>query len=150
MAVTGDRATGINSMPTTKPTLQTSARPAGPTLFDFDGPDAEAMFLSCPVSNDESQTEDLIICRTSAAVPESIQNESHTTDPIATPPSRPPRKIGHGKLVNNRLSWKPGDPFGQSAIATTHPFAWERMMKSAALTAVSGLVFVWLLKALFA
>lgn len=61
-----------------------------------------------------------------------------------------PKQIGHGRLVPSRLTWKPGDPFGQDRERPAVRFRWEVMLTSACITAACGLVCVWLLHTLFA
>ncbi len=61
-----------------------------------------------------------------------------------------PRKIGRGRLVPVRLSWKPGDPFATPPKRKQRQFRWEVMLTSACITAACGLVCVWLLKTLLA
>ncbi len=65
-------------------------------------------------------------------------------------PGMAPRRIGKGKLVQSRLTWKPGDPFGVSKDTPALRFRWELMLTSASLTAACGLVCVWLLHSIFA
>lgn len=61
-------------------------------------------------------------------------------------PGHPPRRIGRGLLVPARLTWKPGDPFGGEGEHAAESFRWDAMLTSACVTAVSGLVFIWLLR----
>ncbi|MFH1418565.1 MAG: hypothetical protein ABII12_09815 [Planctomycetota bacterium] len=61
-----------------------------------------------------------------------------------------PRRIGRGRLVPARLTWKPGDPFAASAQEVKYSFRWELMLTAACVTAVCGLGCVWLLRTLLA
>lgn len=61
-----------------------------------------------------------------------------------------PRKIGRGRLVPVRLSWKPGDPFATPPKRKRRQFRWDVMLTSACITAACGLVCVWLLRTLLA
>ncbi len=56
-----------------------------------------------------------------------------------------PKRIGRGTLVRARLTWKPGDPFGDSEEQSGSVFRWELMLASACVTAACGLFCVWLL-----
>ncbi len=57
-----------------------------------------------------------------------------------------PKRIGSGRLVPARLTWKPGDPFATPSRPKRAPFRWELMLTSACITAVCGLGCVWLLR----
>lgn len=117
---------------------------------------------------DESETEDIVLVREPAAVKRMASDgldctveksrrsdacdddragpsssESFVVDHVT--PKRPPKRIGNGKLVSTRVQWRPGDPFGQAARAPARSFEWNRMVKSACVTAVCGLILVWLL-----
>lgn len=65
-------------------------------------------------------------------------------------PGKTPDRIGHGKLVAARLTWKPGDPFGDGRRRSVERFSWESMLTSACLTAACGLLCVWLLHSILA
>lgn len=76
----------------------------------------------------------------------------------SAPPSTMPRKlpdtpkrIGDGKLVQSRLTWKPGDPFAEGARPAGMPgrFRWELMLSTACGTAVFGLAFFWIMRMVF-
>jgi len=56
-----------------------------------------------------------------------------------------PERIGRGKLVPTRLTWKPGDPFRDGHKRSAERFSWEAMLTSACITAACGLLCVWLL-----
>ncbi|MFO0973281.1 MAG: hypothetical protein U1A27_07575 [Phycisphaerae bacterium] len=58
----------------------------------------------------------------------------------------PPARIGRGSLTAQRVSWKPGDPFG--ATAPRARFRWDLMLSTACGTAACGLVGIWLLRTL--
>lgn len=58
-----------------------------------------------------------------------------------------PKRIGSGALVPAKLTWMPKDPFGSGVKEKpVSRFRWELMLTAASLTAVGGLVVVWLLK----
>ncbi len=65
-------------------------------------------------------------------------------------PSVVPRRIGRGRLVPARLTWKPGDPFAGETQESRINFRWELMLTAACVTAVCGLSCVWLLRTLLA
>jgi len=129
--------------------------------------------------DDESATEDLILCQPSvgqAAKPYDSRKSTRSArrnvtrprskgdhGPMPELPPRgdiarlgskrqgaAPKQIGRGKLVPARLTWKPGDPFGQGCERKPDRFRWELMLTSACITAASGLICVWLLHSLFA
>lgn len=62
-----------------------------------------------------------------------------------------PKRIGDGKLVQTRLTWKPGDPFADAARSAGMPgrFRWELMLSTACGTAVFGLAFFWIMRMVF-
>ena len=131
------------------------------------------------VVDDESATEDLILCQPpvgQAAKPYDSRKSTRSAQrgvtrprskgdrgPMPELPARgdiarlgtkrqaaAPKQIGRGKLVPARLTWKPGDPFGQDCERRPDRFRWELMLTSACITAASGLICVWLLHSLFA
>ncbi len=57
-----------------------------------------------------------------------------------------PKRIGSGRLVPSRLTWKPKDPFADVKPKTRH-FRWEIMLTTACGTAVCGMGAIWLLRA---
>lgn len=61
-----------------------------------------------------------------------------------------PKRIGQGTLVRTRLTWKPGDPFGDIGEKPGSEFRWELMLASACVTAACGLFCVWLLHSILA
>lgn len=61
-----------------------------------------------------------------------------------------PKRIGSGRLVPARLTWKPRDPFAVDAKPRVDHFRWDVMLTSACITAVFGLGCVWLLRTLLA
>jgi hypothetical protein len=65
-------------------------------------------------------------------------------------PGLAPRRIGSGRLVPTRLTWKPGDPFADAPRRARRRFRWEMMLTSACITAACGLCCVWLLRTLLA
>ena len=65
-------------------------------------------------------------------------------------PGKTPDRIGQGKLVSARLTWKPGDPFGDGKARPVARFSWESMLTSACITAACGLLCVWLLHSILA
>jgi hypothetical protein len=107
---------------------------------------------------DASETEDIVLVRPPMPVNNNVTQRvvarhncfEPKADDACRPVSRPPRQIGHGRLVNKRLAWRPGDPFGQSVREYAPEFVWRRMLTSAGLTAVCGLAAVWLLRTIFA
>ena len=130
-----------------------------PTLFD----DAGAAILGraerdAEVGFDDSETEDIILVRepihrisdrrrpADQSVTDTRSADLSTSREIAgVRPSRAPRRIGNGKLVASRVQWRPGDPFGQSTRAPVQNFKWNRMVRSACVTAACGFLLVWLL-----
>jgi hypothetical protein len=60
-----------------------------------------------------------------------------------------PRRIGSGRLVPARLTWKPRDPFADPAPVKRSQFRWDTMLTVACATAALGLGFVWLVRSLF-
>ena len=113
-----------------------------PMLFD-EPHDVEHMLEACPVADDFSQTEDLIVRRSPAAA---IIRQNETPE---RSDSKPPHKIGHGRLVRAKPTWKPGDPFGQAAVALTHDFDWPQVARMAFMTVVLGAFAIWILNVLF-
>lgn len=65
-------------------------------------------------------------------------------------PGVAPRRIGSGRLVPARLTWKPGDPFAGRAERAGKPFRWELMLTAACITSASGLGCIWLLRTILA
>ncbi|HVP10368.1 MAG TPA: hypothetical protein VMV94_04175 [Phycisphaerae bacterium] len=61
-----------------------------------------------------------------------------------------PKRIGSGRLVPARLTWKPRDPFACSSKPKHQRFRWEVMLTAACITAVCGLGCVWILRTLLA
>ncbi len=57
-----------------------------------------------------------------------------------------PKRIGSGRLVPSRLTWKPKDPFAD-VKPKTRRFRWEIMLTTACGTAVCGMGAIWLLRA---
>ena len=57
-----------------------------------------------------------------------------------------PKRIGSGRLVPSRLTWKPKDPFADLKPKTRR-FRWEIMLTTACGTAVCGMGAIWLLRA---
>lgn len=132
-----------------------------PTLFD----DAATAVLSgisraARVPFDDSETEDIVLVRDAAHFSPSTDESAADCDvfedavssqaaPAPAAPrsgsNRPPKRIGNGKLVASRVQWRPGDPFGQAARSPTRGFEWNRMVRSACVTAACGLLLVWLL-----
>jgi hypothetical protein len=61
-----------------------------------------------------------------------------------------PRKIGSGRLIQARLTWKPGDPFNSDTPASRkNRFRWELMLSTACGTAVFGIGSFWLIHRIF-
>lgn len=62
-----------------------------------------------------------------------------------------PKRIGGGKLIQPRLTWKPGDPFADPNRTDGMPgrFRWELMLSTACGTAVFGLAFFWIMRMVF-
>ena len=65
-------------------------------------------------------------------------------------PGMAPKRIGSGRLVPARLTWKPGDPFAGSSRRRVNHFRWEIMLTSACVTAACGLCCLWLLRTILA
>jgi hypothetical protein len=61
-----------------------------------------------------------------------------------------PKRIGDGKLVQARLTWKPGDPFGGPTKSKKKSFKWELMLTTACVTAACGMACIWLLRTVLA
>lgn len=61
-------------------------------------------------------------------------------------PGIAPKRIGSGRLVPARLTWKPGDPFAASRKTSRSQFRWEVMLTAACVTAACGLGCIWLLR----
>lgn len=61
-----------------------------------------------------------------------------------------PKRIGSGELVPARLTWRPGDPFGDTGDSGLRRFRWDLMLTSAGVTAACGLACIWLLRTLLA
>lgn len=80
--------------------------------------------------------------------------ESSGKSVAAKPPHKnaaTPRRIGSGKLVQSRITWKPGDPLAEAAPSDAVPgrFRWELMLSTACGTAVFGIAFFWLMRMIF-
>ncbi len=71
---------------------------------------------------------------------------------LAVPDRRAaPKRIGSGRLVPARLTWKPGDPFsGSRSRSAGKPFRWEVMLTAACVTAACGMGCIWLLRTILA
>jgi hypothetical protein len=91
------------------------------------------------------------------AIPAEAAHE--TTAPVPSRPAidapaaahRPaPHRIGQGRLVPVRLTWKPGDPFAAGAKPVGGRFRWELMLTAACITAVCGLGCIWVLRTVLA
>ncbi len=63
---------------------------------------------------------------------------------------RPPKRIGGGRLVPTRLTWKPGEPAGLAKPRPKAGFRWETMLTTACITAVCGMGCLWLLRTILA
>ena len=61
-----------------------------------------------------------------------------------------PKRIGSGQLIPARLTWRPGDPFGDIGGSGPRRFRWDVMLTSAGVTAACGLACIWLLRTLLA
>jgi hypothetical protein len=61
-----------------------------------------------------------------------------------------PKRIGSGRLVPAKLTWKPRDPFACPSKPKAQRFRWELMLTAACITAVCGLGCVWILRTLLA
>lgn len=64
--------------------------------------------------------------------------------------STAPGRIGEGKLIPSRLTWKPRELFGGAAARRADPFKWEVMLTTACVTAACGMVGIWLLRSVLA
>lgn len=69
---------------------------------------------------------------------------------VPAQPSVTPKRIGSGELVPARLTWRPGDPFGDTGDSGLRRFRWDLMLTSAGVTAACGLACIWLLRTLLA
>lgn len=69
---------------------------------------------------------------------------------VPAQPSVTPKRIGSGELVPARLTWRPGDPFGDTGESGVRRFRWDLMLTSAGVTAACGLACIWLLRTLLA
>jgi hypothetical protein len=65
-------------------------------------------------------------------------------------PVEVPHQIGGGKLVPTKLTWRPGDPFGDSVKVRKGAFKWETMLTTACVTAACGMACIWLLRTVLA
>jgi len=63
---------------------------------------------------------------------------------------RPPKRIGGGRLVPTRLTWKPGEPAGLAKPRPKASFRWDTMLTTACITAVCGMGCLWLLRTILA
>jgi len=79
--------------------------------------------------------------------PAVIPSVASAAGPVPEKKTPPPVRVGSGQLQPNRINWKPGEPFGDSA-ATTNRFRWELMLTTACGTAACGLAGIWLLRTL--
>lgn len=61
-----------------------------------------------------------------------------------------PKRIGDGRLVPARLTWRPGDPFGGTDGTGRRRFRWDVMLTSAGITAACGMACIWLLRTILA
>jgi len=72
------------------------------------------------------------------------QAEPSAAKPVAAPST--PVKIGRGRLVPARLTWKPGDPFADGVKPKVSTFRWDIMLTATCCTAVLGLAVIWLMR----
>lgn len=113
---------------------------------------------SVEAGDDQSATEDLVLCEPQVAQAVMLKLKAPEKPEAAIPISESgvrqsgvaPKRIGSGTLVPARLTWKPGDPFGENAESAGPRFRWELMLRSACITAACGLFCVWLLHSIFA
>lgn len=129
--------------------------------------DAERMVASAERGEDHSATEDLILSRRNGVRPDQAAVSAQSSGPAIAgqlrrastfkakathlqAPLEAPKRIGSGNLVPARLTWKPGDVFGDGAPGAKSKFRWESMLRSACITAACGLLGVWLLHSIFA
>lgn len=128
---------------------------------------AERMVAPSEVGEDHSATEDLILGRRGGVRPDQPAASAQTSGQAIAgqlrrastfkakathlqAPLEAPKRIGSGNLVPARLTWKPGDVFGDGAPGARQKFRWESMLRSACITASCGLLGVWLLHSIFA
>ncbi len=83
---------------------------------------------------------------TAAAEPEVAAGTVCAAAKVSTAPGR----IGEGKLIPSRLTWKPRELFGGAAARRADPFKWEVMLTTACVTAACGMVGIWLLRSVLA
>ncbi|MFQ5424558.1 MAG: hypothetical protein ACE5F9_11330 [Phycisphaerae bacterium] len=119
------------------------------------------------VIDDHSATDDVILRESPAETIDLKSAAANPANPRRTPTGRPmpplpepgeisqiaaghqtrrqtPMRIGSGRLVPARLTWKPGDPFCDSSNRVRR-FRWEIMLTAACGTAVCGMGAIWLL-----
>lgn len=125
-------------------------------LIVCEPPEANTRMLQLSFDSDVVHTELQVEATTDApeeSTPGSTPNLPFRPVPAKTPPLRAgktPDRIGQGKLVSARLTWKPGDPFGDGRPRPAEQFSWESMLASACITAACGLLCVWLLHSILA
>lgn len=136
--------------------------PSDDRLDDFDDDDA-----SSPSYAEEETAvakEDVPVHMEDAPGPEkNIASPGVTDRPKPEPPPQgsiarqgvrgpgiAPKRIGSGRLVPARLTWKPGDPFAASRKTSRSQFRWEVMLTAACVTAACGLGCIWLLRTILA
>jgi len=83
-------------------------------------------------------------------VPAPAETSSAGGSASLTKPAHTPARIGSGRLVPARLTWKPGDPFAGMQTGARNRFRWDVMLTTACVTAICGLAGLWLLRAVLA
>lgn len=59
-----------------------------------------------------------------------------------------PKRIGSGRLVPVRLTWKPRDPLSGTTASPSSHFRWDTMLTTACITAACGIGCIWLLRSI--
>jgi len=95
------------------------------------------------------------IASSAASISNMVASVAAVSAPTQAPSTRKlpetPKRIGGGKLVQTRLTWKPGNPFADATRTDGVPgrFRWELMLSTACGTAVFGLAFFWIMRMVF-
>ncbi len=166
------RTSRTPDVPALLTTMPKTFAPAAPVKVLIDRPTISSSAPTiAPATSDAMMPTPAVMASTPAAAIASIAITSETVVPntiaptisaativsSSPPPSTPrklpdtPKRIGDGKLVQSRLTWKPGDPFAEGARPAGMPgrFRWELMLSTACGTAVFGLAFFWIMRMVF-
>ena len=63
-------------------------------------------------------------------------------------PGTAPKRIGSGRLVPVRLTWKPRDPLAGPTASQRSHFRWDTMLTTACIMAACGIGGIWLLRSI--